>query len=285
MSPENSSTARPAPTAGQQLPLSRRDSAKTGPQWSGGPQPAIAMHRILLVDDDMEFVEMVREYLEPEGFAIDVAHDSESCLTSDIEHKDLIILDVMLPGQSGFEVLKKLRQRSYVPVILLTARDSDTDRVVGLEIGADDYVPKPFNPRELVARIRAVLRRTSSTASRTGADLSVGDVQLNAASRTAHCRGQRLDLTTAEFNLLEHLLLKAGQIVTRDELSAAAFGRQRAPKIDRNVDTLVSKVRRKLDPQGDIEQRIKTVRNAGYLYALATRGEEEENSGAADPLR
>jgi len=243
------------------------------------------MHRILLVDDDLELVEMIREYLEPEGFAIDVAHDSETCLASDPEHKELVILDVMLPGLSGFEVLKRLRQRSAVPVILLTARDSDMDRVVGLEIGADDYIPKPFNPRELVARIRAVLRRTSSSAARNGGDLTVGDVQLNPAARTVRCRGCLLDMTTAEFNLLEHLLRKAGNTATRDELSAAAFGRQRTPKIDRNVDTLVSKVRRKLDPQGDIERRIKTVRNVGYLYAFPADGDEGENASAADALR
>ncbi|MFZ0693300.1 MAG: response regulator transcription factor [Alphaproteobacteria bacterium] len=243
------------------------------------------MQRILLVDDDIELVEMIREYLEPEGFAVDVAYDSETCLANDPERMDLIVLDVMLPGLSGFEVLKRLRQRSSVPVILLTARDSDTDRVVGLEIGADDYVPKPFNPRELVARIRAILRRTSSNAARNGGDLTVGDVQLNVAARTARCKGHLLDLTTAEFNLLAHLLSKGGQIVTRDELSAAAFGRQRTPKIDRNVDTLVSKVRRKLDPEGDIEWRIKTVRNVGYLYAIPADATEEGKADATDALR
>ncbi len=227
-----------------------------------------AQKRILLVDDDTELVEMIREYLEPEGFAVDVAHDSETCLASEPERKDLIILDVMLPGLSGLEVLKALRQRSSVPVILLTARDGELDRVVGLEIGADDYVPKPFNPRELVARMRAVLRRTSADGPRPAPDLAVGGVHLNTAARSASCDGRLLDLTTAEFNLLEHLLRRAGQIVTRDELSAAAFGRQQMTRIDRNVDTLVSKVRRKLDAEGDLEGRIKTVRNIGYLLAL-----------------
>ena len=118
-----------------------------------------AAQRLFLVDDDVELAAMVREYLEPEGFLVDVVHDGRVCLAPDFATPDLIILDVMLPGLSGFEVLKQLRRRSAVPVILLTARDSDTDRVVGLEIGADDYVPKPFSPRELVARIRAVLRR------------------------------------------------------------------------------------------------------------------------------
>ena len=222
--------------------------------------------RILLVDDDRDLTDMLREYLEPEGFAVEVVHSGEGLALGDYEIHDLVLLDVMLPGVSGLELLKQLRQRSGVPVILLTARDGDTERVVGLELGADDFVPKPFNPRELVARIRAVLRRGAG--GRAGFDLVVGDLHLNAAARSVRCAGRPLDLTTAEFNLLEHLLRNAGQIVTRDELSAAAFARQASARIDRNVDTLVSKVRRKLDPKSDLEQRIKTVRNVGYLLAL-----------------
>ena len=282
MSPQDSINVKPAPGCG---PAALPQGATSVRPSASGTNAAIAMPRILLVDDDMELVEMIREYLEPEGFGVDVAYDSEACLANDPERNDLIVLDVMLPGLSGFEVLKRLRQRSSVPVILLTARDSDTDRVVGLEIGADDYVPKPFNPRELVARIRAVLRRAAPNAPRNGNDLIVGDVQLNAGARTVRCQGRVLDLTTAEFNLLSHLLSKGGQIVTRDELSAAAFGRQRTPKIDRNVDTLVSKVRRKLDPEGGIEDRIKTVRNIGYLYAFPADATEEGESDAADTFR
>jgi DNA-binding response OmpR family regulator len=235
-------------------------------QESATPRTATGAKRILRVDDDRDLTDMIREYLEPEGFAVEVAHGGEGLTTGDFEAHDLVLLDVMLPGVSGLELLKQLRQRSGVPVILLTARDGDTERVVGLELGADDFVPKPFNPRELVARIRAVLRRGAG--GRAGFDLVVGDLHLNAAARSVRCAGQPLDLTTAEFNLLEHLLRNAGQIVTRDELSAAAFARQQSSRIDRNVDTLVSKVRRKLDPQGDLERRIKTVRNVGYLLAL-----------------
>lgn len=225
------------------------------------------MDRILIVDDDVTLAEMLREYLEQEGFAVDLAHDGAACFHHDPEHQDLIILDVMMPALSGFDVLKRLRQRSTVPVIMLTARDDDIDRIVGFEIGADDYVSKPVNPRELVGRIRAVLRRTNQ-GSKPAGDVQVGDVRINPAARNAWCADRRLDLTSAEFNLLEHLLRNAGRVVSRDELSVAAFGRHHSVAADRNVDTLVSKVRRKLGPAGDQDQRIKTIRNAGYLYAV-----------------
>ena len=226
------------------------------------------MHRVLLVDDDVGLVEMIGEFLELEGFAVDAVHDGPSCLRYGAENVDLVVLDVMLPALSGFEVLRRLRQTSPVPVIMLTARGDDVDRIVGLEIGADDYVPKPVNPRELVARIRAVLRRTASEPA-PAADIAVCGIRVNPASRNAWVDERKLELTTAEFNLLEHLLRNAGRVVSRDELSAAAFGRQgSAGAADRNVDTLVSKVRRKLGPASDQDQRIKTVRNAGYIYVL-----------------
>lgn len=225
------------------------------------------MFRILIVDDDVELTDMIAEFLELESFAVEAVHDGPSCLRSNPKNIDLVVLDVMLPALSGFEVLKLLRQRSNVPVIMLTARDDDVDRVVGLELGADDYVAKPVNPRELVARIRAVLRRTVSNARAPADDLVAGGIRLNAASRNAWSGDEKLDLTTAEFNLLEHLLRNAGRVVSRDELSAAAFGRQHTDGADRNVDTLVSKVRRKLGPGSDLDQRIKTVRNVGYIFA------------------
>ncbi len=227
------------------------------------------MHHILIVDDDVKLTEMIREFLELEGFGVDAVHDGPACLRKDLDGTDLVVLDVMLPGLPGFEVLKRLRQGSNVPVIMLTARGDDIDRIVGLELGADDYLPKPVNPRELVARIRAVLRRTGSSGPPAVGDLIVGEIRLNAASRNAWSSEQKLDLTTAEFNLLEHLLRNAGRVVSRDDLSAAAFGRQPSLGVaDRNVDTLVSKVRRKLGPASDLDQRIKTVRHAGYIYAL-----------------
>jgi two-component system response regulator CpxR len=234
------------------------------------------VYRVLIIDDDVELTELLREFLEPEGFAVETLHDGASGMRANLENKDLVVLDVMLPAVSGFEVLKHLRQRSDIPVIMLTARDGDIDRIVGLEIGADDYVSKPVNPRELVARIRAVLRRMSPTKEKPAAELTVGEIRLNPASRNAWAGTARLDLTTAEFNLLQHLLQHVGQIVTRDELSAAAFGRRHQANADRNVDTLVSKVRRKLGPASDMDDRIKTVRNVGYLYALPM------SSGAPD---
>jgi DNA-binding response OmpR family regulator len=226
------------------------------------------VYRVLIVDDDVELTELLREFLEPEGFVVETVHDGAACLRVNLDARDLLVLDVMLPTLSGFEVLKQVRQRSTIPVIMLTARDGEVDRIVGLEIGADDYVSKPVNPRELVARIRAVLRRMSPAREPPAAELAVGEIRLNPASRDAWAGGRRLDLTTAEFNLLRHLLHHAGQIVTRDELSAAAFGRKHQANADRNVDTLVSKVRRKLGFAAGQDDRIKTVRNVGYLYAL-----------------
>lgn len=229
----------------------------------------MSIPELLLVDDDTELTEMMREYLEPEGFKIHVAASGLEFQNRSLDTVDLIILDVMLPGRSGFELLKDLRKKSTIPVIMLTAKDGDVDRVVGLEIGADDYISKPFNPRELMARVRAVLRRTAQeVAPAPSNQLLVGDITLAPSTRIVLCRGQSLDLTTAEFNLLEFFLQRAGQAVGRDELSLAAFGRRQGTMIDRNVDTLVSKLRRKLDPDAGHEYRIKTVRNRGYIYTL-----------------
>ncbi len=227
------------------------------------------MQRVLLIDDDRNLTDMIGEFLQLEGFTVEAVNDGAACLRRDPGAADLVVLDVMLPGLSGFEVLKRLRQRSQVPVIMLTARGDDVDRIVGLEIGADDYVPKPVNPRELVARIRAVLRRVDTAAAVDRDEVTVGEIRLNPAARNAWSNGEKLPLTSAEFNLLEHLLRNAGRVVSRDELSAAAFGRQaNVSGGDRNVDTLVSKVRRKLGPAQDSDQRIKTVRNTGYIFAL-----------------
>jgi DNA-binding response OmpR family regulator len=228
--------------------------------------------RILVVDDDQRLRELVVRYLGEQGFearAVPDAAGMDRQLAR--ERYDLVVLDLMLPGEDGLAICRRLRgnaaQGNGPAIVMLTAKGDEVDRIVGLEMGADDYLPKPFNPRELVARMRAVLRRIPGGGARTDLRLAIGDVQLDAAARSVRCGARVLDLTTAEFNLLEHLLRNAGEIVTRDELSAAAFGRQQSSRIDRSVDTLVSKVRRKLDPEGDLERRIKTVRNVGYLYA------------------
>lgn len=224
------------------------------------------MHRILVVDDDADLAEMVAEYLRPDGFTVELVHDGADPRAAAPAGYDLVVLDVMLPNRSGFEVLKAIRRASSVPVILLTARDGETDRVVGLELGADDYVPKPFNPRELTARVRAVLRRTARAdpaAAPPSPELCVGDVVLNPAARLAFRAGRPLDLTSAEFTLLECLLRQVGKPVSRDALAAAALGRHHGAGLDRNVDTLVSKLRRKLGS----DDPIRTVRNTGYLYA------------------
>lgn len=232
------------------------------------------MNRILIVDDDVGLTDLLREYLEIEGFAVETLHDGASCLRTNMDDSDLVVLDVMLPAVSGLDVLKWLRHRSNVPVIMLTAKDSDIDRVVGLELGADDYVSKPVNPRELVARIRAVLRRSTNPEA-APESLAVGSIRLDGASRNAWSGGRKLDLTTAEFNLLQHLLRNAGRIVSREEISAVAFGRRRTAAIDRNVDTLVSKVRRKLIQEDGAEDSIKTIRNVGYLLAPPASFEAE----------
>ncbi len=182
----------------------------------------------------------------------------------------LVVLDVMLPGLNGFEVLRRIRNKSRIPVLLLTARGEDVDRIVGLEIGADDYLPKPFNPRELVARIRAILRRTR-TAERPGAGqppeiLRVGDIELDPATRTVRQNGNPVELTSVEFNLLEVLLREAGRVVSRERLVDTVLSRKFSP-FDRSIDMHVSKIRRKLGDSDTGADHIKTVRGVGYIFA------------------
>src|SRR5579872_2783287 len=225
------------------------------------------MDRILVVDDDVELCGLVSEYLAPEGFQVECVHDGKSGLERALAgNYVLIVLDVMLPAMNGFDVLRNIRDKSKTPVLLLTARGEDVDRIVGLEIGADDYLPKPFNPRELVARIRAVLRRTGPG----GGDgvpesVRVGDVELDPATRTVKQNGKLLDLTSVEFNLLEVLLREAGRVVTRERLVDSVLSRKFSP-FDRSIDMHVSKVRKKLGDT-DNDEHIKTVRGVGYIFA------------------
>jgi DNA-binding response OmpR family regulator len=226
------------------------------------------VNHILLVDDDRDLIDLMRQYLEGEGLVVESAIDYASGLKAALSgNHELVILDVNLPGGSGFELLKELRAESDLPVVLLTARGDSVDRIVGLHIGADDYVPKPFEPREVVARIRAVLRRTRAGMEKAGPDdrVVVGDITLSPSTRTATLAGQVLDLTTVEFDLLEVLLRNAGKVVTRDQLAQAALGRNLAP-FDRGVDVHLSKLRKKLGSGQYSQDRIKTVRGSGYIY-------------------
>jgi DNA-binding response OmpR family regulator len=229
------------------------------------------MDRVLVVDDDVELCDLVKEFLQPEGLQVEAVHNGNRGLERALsgEHA-LVVLDVMLPGMNGLDVLRKLRATSTVPVLLLTARGQDVDRIVGLELGADDYLPKPFNPRELVARIRAILRRTkggeSGERQAPQTSIRVGDVELNPATRTVLRGGEAVDLTAVEFNLLDVLLREAGRVVTRDELAKIALGRLFSP-YDRSIDMHISKLRKKLGEDGKGGERIKTVRGVGYIYA------------------
>ena len=236
------------------------------------------MNSILIIDDDMDLCELLREYLTPEGFEVETVHDGLLGAEGAVSGKyALVVLDVMLPGINGFDVLRRIRAVSRVSVLMLTARGEDVDRIVGLEMGADDYLPKPFNPRELVARIRAVLRRMESgpqlqppPPSDSGR-LVVGDIELVTGTRTVLRNGRKVDLTSVEFAILETLLRLAGQVVSRDDLVQQALGR-RLSAYDRSIDVHVSSLRRKLGPLSGETERIKTVRNIGYLYSA-----EKEN--------
>ncbi|MDQ3653149.1 MAG: response regulator transcription factor [Acidobacteriota bacterium] len=231
------------------------------------------MERVLVIDDDVELCELVTEYLEPEGFSVDVAEDGlEGVERALAEAYAIIVLDVMLPGINGFEVLRRIRAESRTPVLMLTARGADVDRIVGLELGADDYLPKPFNPRELVARIQAILRRARPLSSHPSSSASpetftVGDVRLNTGARTVLRGGEPVELTAAEFDVLTVMLARAGHVVPREELAEAALGRPLAP-LDRSVDMHVSSLRRKLGSDVGGVERIKTVRGAGYVYVV-----------------
>lgn len=223
------------------------------------------MEEILLIDDDVELCSMLTEYLGKNGFRVKTVHRGDTGLKTALQRGwALILLDVMLPGMDGFEVLKRIRAESPVNVLLLTARGEDVDRIVGLEIGADDYLPKPFNPRELLARMRAVLRRNTAPTSTQAAALRVGDLELDSAARRAMSGDKKLELTDVEFGLLEALMRSPGKVVNREELSQSVLGRVFDP-FDRSLDMHVSRLRRKL---GHGEDRVKTIRGVGYQLVL-----------------
>jgi len=223
---------------------------------------------VLLIDDDVELGSMLTEYLARHGFRVKTVHRGDTGLLAAQQRTwALILLDVMLPGMDGLEVLKRIRLESTVSVLLLTARGEDVDRIIGLEIGADDYLPKPFNPRELLARMRAVMRRQDRSALAPASQLRVQDLELDVAARRAAKDGRKLDLTDVEFALLEALMRVPGQVLSRDELSQAGLGREFDP-FDRSLDMHISRLRRKLGRDGEDEDRVKSIRGVGYQLVL-----------------
>src|SRR5256714_8135380 len=247
------------------------------------------MERVLIVDDDRELCELVAELLGTEGFGVEVAdgsaHGLERALTNS---HSLVVLDVMMPGMNGFELLRRLRaEGSSVPVLMLTARGEDVDRIVGLEIGADDYLPKPFNPRELVARINAVLRRVERRTAGVGASqvesaperIEVGDVEVDAGTRVVRRAGEVVELTNVEYEILVMLLSSAGRVVTREDLVRTVLGRELSV-FDRSIDMHISHLRKKLGHRVGEAERIRTVRSVGYVYARPTEADKSEGVSA-----
>ncbi|HEX2268146.1 MAG TPA: response regulator transcription factor [Pyrinomonadaceae bacterium] len=230
---------------------------------------------VLVIDDDVELCNLVSRFLVREGFEIDAvnggAQGVEKALSGDYA---LVVLDVMMPEMSGFDVLRRIRVESAMPVLMLTARGDALDRVLGLEMGADDYLPKPFSPPELAARIRAILRRAkpaqSSIPAGAPTTITVGDIELDSGARVVRNGDQMISLTSVEFDLLEALMRVAGQVVNREKLTRDILGREFSP-FDRSIDTHVCNLRKKIGPLEDGTDRIKGVRGIGYLYALPVR--------------
>ncbi len=238
-------------------------------------QTAQTSEHVLVIDDDVELCSLVSRFLVREGFQIDAvnggAQGIERALSGEYA---LVVLDVMMPEMSGFDVLRRIRAESPMPVLMLTARGDALDRVLGLEMGADDYLPKPFSPPELAARIRAILRRAkpSGQQPRTpdASTISIGDIELDSGARVVRHGHQLVNLTTVEFDLLETLMRAAGQVVNREKLTRDILGREFSP-FDRSIDTHVCNLRKKIGPLADGTDRIKGVRGIGYLYALPLR--------------
>ncbi len=224
------------------------------------------MANILLIDDDTELTCLLKDILSFEGFTVSEANDGYTGLEAINEEIDLILLDVMMPRLNGMETLKKLRENWETPVLMLTAKGEEIDRVIGLELGADDYLPKPFSDRELLARIRAILRRTqTNTAPKTASDtIQYQDIEIFPGKQEAYCNGQIIDLTTTEFVLLSHLIQNPGQVITKEALSLDVLGKRLAA-FDRAIDMHISNLRKKIPERHDGKSRIKTLRGRGYL--------------------
>ncbi|MDI1351845.1 MAG: response regulator transcription factor [bacterium] len=222
-------------------------------------------NNILIIDNDVELTDLLSQYLESEGFSIVSVHDGEQGLKKALNHGfDAIILDVMLPKLNGFQVLKALREHIETPVLMLTARGADIDRIVGLEIGADDYLPKPCNPRELVARLRAILRRTQKSPTPKPI-IEQHNIIVDCSKRTVTIEGTYLELTNAEFNILEMLIKSPGQAFSKEELTEYALDRKYTA-YDRSIDVHISNLRNKLGENHQGEALVKTVRGFGYMF-------------------
>ena len=227
------------------------------------------MTRVLLVDDDEEFLALLVEYLARKDFDIDTAKDGAEALQKILARDaayDVIVLDVMLPKLDGFGVLQRMRGESATPVIMLTARGDESDRIDGLDMGADDYLAKPCNPRELVARVRAILRRSQNDSANTNNPIVVGDVSITPGSRTVQQSGETVDLTSTEYILLETLARSAGHVIDKGVLAETVLGRK-LTMFDRSIDMHISNLRKKLGSNPNGSARIKTIRGQGYLYA------------------
>ena len=221
---------------------------------------------LLLVDDDVELCGMMREFFHQEGHHLECAYNGREGLTAALNGSyDLVILDVMLPILDGFEMLQRLRRRKDLPIIMLTARVQHQDRIRGLDAGADDYLPKPFDPDELLARIRAVLRRSESLARNESPDILIGSIRVNPVTREAWLDDALIELTATEFDLLEMLMRSAGRVVSRDEITAALFEREATP-YDRFLDVHISHLRKKLEGGRTL---IRTIRGVGYVFTGA----------------
>lgn len=225
------------------------------------------MVKLLLADDDARLSDLIKEYFDGEGYEVAHAWNGREALEFMAEEMpDIVILDVMMPELDGFETLKQIRNKSSVPVIMLTAKGDDIDRILGLEMGADDYLSKPFNPRELLARIKAILRRASQEREDDPtADIDLSGVLLRRKDRTVYLEGELVELTTSEYTLLECMLMAPGQVLTKQELSEKALGRK-LTMYDRSLDMHISNLRKKIGNLENGDPRIKTVRGVGYIF-------------------
>jgi DNA-binding response OmpR family regulator len=226
---------------------------------------------LLIVDDDVDLCEVLTRYLEAEDFKVSSAHTGSEGVRAGLEGSyELIVLDVMLPDRKGFDVLKDIRQRARTPVLMLTAKGDEFDRVLGLELGADDYLTKPFSPRELIARISAILRRSGWQSDNNNGlrppRIRSGDLEFDLAARVVSKAGKPLNLTSTEFDLLHMFFEAPGQVLTRDKLVERVLGRKFSP-FDRSIDFHITNLRRKLGSQPNGTERIRSVRGTGYLYA------------------